>query len=193
MKSLWESKLWSSIFWPSSLKKGRSHPWHIWDMGSWDPNLWIISFMENPRTTSGIPEWGYPKIDGFWWNIPWKWMILAYRLPPMEPHHSFMISSIPPLEGEALCLRKALLQPGRRLKSCHVMGIPWNQSPKYGVYWGFHKWGYPQIIHFNRIFPYQPSSYGGSSKTMETSILMSIECLGLGQYELQLILQLVGE
>ena len=27
------------------------------------------------------------------------------------------------------------------------------------VYGVFLKWGYPQIIHFNRIFPYKPSSY----------------------------------
>ena len=27
---------------------------------------------------------------------------------------------------------------------------------------GFHKWGYPFIIHFNRIFPYKSSSYWGA-------------------------------
>ena len=41
---------------------------------------------------------------------------------------------------------------------------------KYGSIWstelyksisgGFHKWGYPQIIHFNRVFPYKPSIWG---------------------------------
>ena len=30
------------------------------------------------------------------------------------------------------------------------------------IYGGFHKWGYPQIIHFNWIFPYKPSSYWGT-------------------------------
>ena len=29
--------------------------------------------------------------------------------------------------------------------------------PRYG---GFHKWGYPQIIHFNGIFPYKPTILG---------------------------------
>ena len=32
---------------------------------------------------------------------------------------------------------------------------------------GFQTWGYPQISHFNGIFPYKPSSYWGSSMTME--------------------------
>ena len=29
-----------------------------------------------------------------------------------------------------------------------------------GVFRGFHKWGYPQIIHFNRNFPHKPSILG---------------------------------
>ena len=29
----------------------------------------------------------------------------------------------------------------------------------YGI-WGFHKWWYPQIIHFNRVFQYKPSTLG---------------------------------
>ena len=31
------------------------------------------------------------------------------------------------------------------------------------IYVGFLKWGYPQIIHLNKIFHYKPSSYWGSS------------------------------
>ena len=28
------------------------------------------------------------------------------------------------------------------------------------IYGGFHKWGYPQIIHFKSIVPYKPTSLG---------------------------------
>ena len=31
---------------------------------------------------------------------------------------------------------------------------------------GFHKWGYPQIILFNGIFQYKPTSYWGAPMTM---------------------------
>ena len=31
------------------------------------------------------------------------------------------------------------------------------------TYRGFHRWGYPQIIHLKRIFRYKPSSYWGST------------------------------
>jgi len=36
------------------------------------------------------------------------------------------------------------------------------QKDPEGMSRGFLKWGYPQIIHFNRIFHYKPSSYWGS-------------------------------
>ena len=29
-----------------------------------------------------------------------------------------------------------------------------------GIYWGFLKWWYPQVIHFNRVFHYKPSILG---------------------------------
>ena len=35
-------------------------------------------------------------------------------------------------------------------------------QPLIQTYGGFLKWGYPQIIHINGIFPYKPSSYWGT-------------------------------
>ena len=41
------------------------------------------------------------------------------------------------------------------------------------IYGGFHKWGYPQIIHFHRIFPYKPyilNHFEGKPHTLHDSI-----------------------
>ena len=43
-------------------------------------------------------------------------------------------------------------------------------------YGGFLKWGYPQIIHFHRIFHYKPSSCWGTPMTWETPISIWIDC-----------------
>ena len=33
--------------------------------------------------------------------------------------------------------------------------LVYDPSVDHGTYGGFHKWGYPQIIHFSRIFQYK--------------------------------------
>ena len=51
-------------------------------------------------------------------------------------------------------------------KHVHIISPPWilmclkdtQHIPK--TYGGFHKWGYPPIIHFKGIFPYKPSILG---------------------------------
>ena len=55
-----------------------------------------------------------------------------------------------------------------RITSDHKMIVKKNgkQKPMFQVlklkqsYGGFHKWGYPQIIHFDGIFPYKPTILG---------------------------------
>ena len=49
--------------------------------------------------------------------------------------------------------------------------ISMSNQGKYGV---FLKYGYSQIIHFNRMFPSKPSSYWGTSMTMESPIIFPL-------------------
>ena len=55
---------------------------------------------------------------------------------------------------------------GVRFFHWHTLGL---EPPKFWFYFlqirfpwygGFLKWGYPQIIHFNRVFPYKPTIFG---------------------------------
>ena len=49
----------------------------------------------------------------------------------------------------------------------------------YYIYGGFLKWGYPQIIHFSRMFPYKPSSYSGTPHCRKPSIYKTSHKLGI--------------
>ena len=51
--------------------------------------------------------------------------------------------------------------------SLHNKRIPWTihwgvllHHPKYRIYGGFLKWGYPQLIYFNGILHYKPTTLG---------------------------------
>jgi len=65
---------------------------------------------------------------------------------------------------------------------CFIIGFPVKIVINWGIpkfetnlkwFGGFYNdlhWGYPQIIHLNKIFHYKPSSYWGTPMTIETPI-----------------------
>ena len=83
---------------------------------------------------------------GIYANI---WVILMVNVTIYGIHGSYGIGSV----NCDLKFKKASLC----CKESHGLGFPQlKETPRYG---GFLKEGYPQIIHFNGIFPYKPSSY----------------------------------
>ena len=48
------------------------------------------------------------------------------------------------------------------------------------IYGGFHKWRYPQIIHFSRIFPNKPTIFGYPHLWKPPYRIQSISCLSSG-------------
>ena len=99
-----------------------------------------------------------PKMDGSTWKILLKWMIWGYhyfRKPPTL-HVRHCGSSFWILADEWKVVRafwQHILAPeGHEL----VTGFSW-EIPTNG---GFLKWWYPQIIHLNRVFHFQPSILG---------------------------------
>ena len=62
-----------------------------------------------------------------------------------------------------------------RWKRADDLGSTWEVGK-----WGFLKWGYPQIIHFSRIFPYKPSFlgipiYGNPQMAVIVDVLSQVE------------------
>ena len=72
--------------WPSWTRLVyRSNLFWLWSLLS---AAWSVFIYTAIYIYGGFLEWGYPKMDGLYWKIPFKWMIWGYhhfRKPPYNP------------------------------------------------------------------------------------------------------------
>ena len=84
--------------WPSWTRLVyRSNLFWLWSLlsAAWSVFIYTAIYI---YIYGGFLEWGYPKMDGLYWKIPFKWMIWGYhhfRKPPYNPCIYIYILHIP--------------------------------------------------------------------------------------------------
>ena len=101
----------------------------------------------NPIRSLCLTPWSPCVSTAFFWINPFKFTMW---FPLQSPSYYLAELEKPELTSAHLIIYPTGWGPQSIALSCHISEA---EFYGYGRYGGFLNWGYPQIIHFNRIFP----------------------------------------
>ena len=126
-------------------------------------HVWIMLESQLMKIYENLYPFGLRNAMHSWWNRPSSHTVMAWIWQGSMAGRDHVYMHTPWVPGPAFGLAKLGFQAGSWVRICRNYLKNWKPGAWKlirHIFRGLLKWGYPQIISFNRIFHYKPSILG---------------------------------